>query len=257
MWEKKTKKTIFTLNVNGYSKEITDITYPLIQRYADKIGANLHTITERKFPEFPPVYEKLQIYELAQQMENDWNIYIDSDALIHPECIDYTAQIPKSVILHNAFDMAAIRWRYDRFFLRDGRNIGSANWFAVASDWCIELWKPLDDLNYEQALKNIDTSVVEMNSNVVVPSHLIDDYVLSRNIAKYGLKAKSVHSLMLDLGFGKDEGFFWHQYIMNNESKVKNMINVLEQWQVEKYVPVNIRTRILELRNQKQASNPK
>ena len=64
MWQKQQKKTIFTLNVDGYSPEITDITYPLIKRYAKHIDADLHIIKDRKFPDWPVTYEKLQIYEL-------------------------------------------------------------------------------------------------------------------------------------------------------------------------------------------------
>lgn len=68
------KKTVFTLNVDGYAPEITALTYPLIEAYAEKIGADFHIISERKFPEWPVTYEKLQIFELAREMGNDWNI---------------------------------------------------------------------------------------------------------------------------------------------------------------------------------------
>jgi len=252
MWQKKIKKTIFTLNVDGYSKDVTDITYPLIQYYANKIGADFHVITERKFPEFPPVYEKLQIYELAQKMENDWNIYLDSDTLVHPEAIDFTEQIHKDTILHNAFDMASIRWKYDRFFLRDGRNLGACNWLAIASDWCIELWKPLDDLTYTEALSQIKLSVAEANTNFICPEHLIDDFTLSRNIAKYGLKTSNIRNIMANVGFLPEAGFFWHQYTVPTLAKPAAMIDALEQWGAETYVPGNIKLRILELRKKKQ-----
>ncbi len=195
MWQKNLKKTIFTLNVDGYSPEITELTYPLMKRYADKIGADFYTIKERKFPGFPSVYEKLQIYELAQKMENDWNIYIDSDALVHPDMMDVTNHLPKDTVLHNGVDLASNRWKYDRYFMRDGRNIGSCNWFTIASDWCVELWKPLDDLTFEEAIANISPIVNELNT-VITAEHLIDDYALSRNIAKYGLKFNTFTNLL-------------------------------------------------------------
>ena len=72
------KKTVYLLNIGDYEPEITSLTYPYISRYASKIGAAVHLITERKFPEWPITYEKLQIYELGRQHGNDWNIYIDS-----------------------------------------------------------------------------------------------------------------------------------------------------------------------------------
>ena len=228
MWQKNLKKTIFLLNVDGYDKNITDFTYPLIKKYAEKIGADIHYISSRCFPDMPPVYEKLQIYELAQKMENDWNIYIDSDALIHPDMFDITNHLPKDTVLHNGVDMASNRWVYDRFFRRDGRNIGSCNWFTVASDLCIELWKPLDDISLKEALANIYPIQVELNT-VITKEHLIDDYTLSRNIAKYGLKVTTVFQMLETLG-QKGFDYLWHQYTIPNDLKVKQMKKVVEKW---------------------------
>lgn len=229
MWQKKFKKTIFTLNVNNYAPEITEITYPLIKRYADKIGADFYTIKDRKFPDFPPVYEKLQIYELGQKMENDWNIYIDSDALVHPDMIDVTNHISKNTVMHAGADLASNRWKYDRYFLRDGRNIGSCNWFTVASDQCIELWKPLDDLTLKEAISNINPTVHEL-STIIIPEHLIDDYTLSRNIAKYGLKFMTCMDLLRKLLGDNIPQYFWHQYTIPTEEKVIRMKQVLKEW---------------------------
>lgn len=228
MWQKKLKKTVFTLNIDNYAPEITELTYPLIKRYADKIGADFYTIKERKFPGFPPVYEKLQIYELAQKMENDWNIYIDSDTLVHPDLMDVTNHLSKDTVLHNGADMASNRWKYDRFFLRDGRNIGSCNWFTIGSDWCIELWKPLDDITLKEAVVNISPIVSEINT-IITPDHLIDDYTLSRNIAKYGLKFTTLINLLTSLGQSQGE-YFWHLYTISIEEKVVRMKEVLKRW---------------------------
>src|SRR4030042_4413675 len=104
MWQKPLKKTLFVLNVDDYAPEITEVTYPLLKHYAKKIGADFYEIRERKFPDFPPVYEKLQIYQLAQEMGNDWNIYIDSDALVHPDLIDATLLIPRDTVAHYGKD---------------------------------------------------------------------------------------------------------------------------------------------------------
>src|SRR5512141_1373958 len=120
MWQKPEKKTVFTLNVDGYAPEITALTYPFIMAWARRIGASFHVIDERRFPEWPVVYEKLQVYALAQQMANDWNIFIDSDALVHPDAPDFTRLLSKDTVAHYGADMAAIRWTYDRFFQRDG-----------------------------------------------------------------------------------------------------------------------------------------
>ncbi|OGM05620.1 hypothetical protein A2125_00390 [Candidatus Woesebacteria bacterium GWB1_43_5] len=228
MWQKKLKKTVFTLNIDDYAPEITKLTYPLIKRYAKKIGADFYIIKERKFPKFPLVYEKMQIYELAQKMENDWNIYFDSDTLVHPALMDVTNHLSKNTVLHFISDLAGNRFKYDRFFMRDGRSIGSCNWFTVASDLCIELWKPLEDITFKEAVANINLSVAESNIKIA-PDHLIDDYTLSRNIAKYGLKFESFVNLITSLGQPGIE-YFWHMYSIPTEEKVIQMKEVLKRW---------------------------
>lgn len=223
------KKTIFTLNLNPEKyKEITDLTYPFLKEYARKIGADFHVISERKFPEWKsPTYEKCQIYELGQQMKNDWNLFFDADALIHPDTPDVTELITKEYVMHNGKDFSPIRWRYDRFFRRDGRHIGSPTWMCIASDWCIELFKPIDDMTPEQTYDNIFPITAEIKAGVE-PWRLIEDYVFSRNIAKYGLKFKGFVQVMDEHKFSGD--FFWHNYAIPNEIKVIQMRETLKTW---------------------------
>jgi hypothetical protein len=161
-------------------------------------------------------------------MGNDWNIYIDSDTMIHPDFFDVTNHLSKDTVCHNGSDLMGNRYREDRFHYRDGRHISSCNWFAIASDWCIELWKPLDDLTLEEALNNITPTVNERNT-VITREHLIDDYVLGRNIAKYGLKFTTVREIHQKMGLG-DAGYLWHQYTMTPEEKVIKMKEVLKTW---------------------------
>ena len=236
------KKTIFTLNVDGYAPESTALTYPLIEAYAEKIGADFHIISERKFPEWPVTYEKLQIYQLAQEMENDWNIYIDSDALVHPDTQDLTLLIPRDTIAHFGSDHAPTRWRSDRFFQRDGRNFGTGNWLTVASNLCVDLWRPLDDLTPAQAIDNIFPTVSEKRSGVITRDHLIDDYTLSRNIARFGLKATTFKEIFIEMGHVEEKdangvvtkaaggGFFYHHYLYPTDQKVIIMRNVIKHW---------------------------
>jgi hypothetical protein len=226
---KKIKKTVFTLNVNGgYSNEITELTYPYLKKYAHKIGAEFYVITERKFPEWYVTYEKMQIYELGREMDNDWNIYIDCDALIHPDTFDFTNHLNKDTVCHSAMDMADLRWVYDEYFLRDGRNIGSCNWFTIGSDWCLDLWRPFDDLTPEEANKKIFPIKNEIEGGITSKT-LIDDYVLSRNIARYGLKFKMFKDIFVE--YGMDYGnFMYHQYNMPAEEKVVRIKNQMNQW---------------------------
>jgi hypothetical protein len=229
MWNKQIKKTIYLLNVDNYAPEICAITYPLIKHYARKIGAEIYEITERKNPAAPPVYEKLQIFELAQQHQNDWNIYIDSDALIHPDLMDMTAYLPKDTVAHWGNDIAENRWQTDRYFWRDGRHLSSCNWFTMASDWCIDLWRPLEDITIEEAVSRIFPVVQEINSGVIEAKHLIDDFTLSRNIAKFGLKFRNFKSIFKDLGY-TEAAFLWHQYQIPIEQKAVEMRKVMKSW---------------------------
>jgi hypothetical protein len=224
------KKTIFLLNLDNYAPELTALTYPLIYAYAKKIGAGVHIIKERRFPEWDRDYEKLQIYELSREMENDWNIYIDSDAIIHPELPDITELIPMDTVAHNGSDFAGIRWKYDRYFRRDGRHIGSCNWLAVASSWCTDLWRPLDDMSFEEAVNNISLTVAETHS-VVTKEHLVSDYALSRNIARFGLKFTTLNDVWKKYGL-TTANFFYHEYTIPADEKIIKIREVIKNWKL-------------------------
>jgi len=225
------KKVLYTLAVDGYSQEITDLTFPLLKYYAHKIGAEFYVITERCFSrKWPVTIEKLQIYKLAQDFHTEWNIFFDADALVHPETIDFTSFLPKDTVAHNGSDMGAVRWRYDKYFLRDGRNIGACDWCTIASEWCLDLWHPPDDQTLEEILDAIYPTVEETNT-VITREHLIDDYLLSRNIAKYGLKFTTLLGLQKRIGLG-DANFLFHQYVLTTEEKVKELNRVIAEWKI-------------------------
>jgi len=228
-------KVIYLLNIGmKYAPEICALTYPLIHFYANKIGADVDFITDRKFPSWPIVYEKLQIYDLERRAKHDRIIYIDSDTLVHPECIDFTSHLSKDTVCHNGADMAGVRWTYDNYFRRDGRNLGSCNWMTIASDWCLDLWHPLEDLTLAEALENIHPVIEELNT-VITKEHLIDDYVLSRNIARFGLKFITLIELFPRIGLA-NANFLWHQYQITIPEKIEQMKAVLEQWKIPEYL---------------------
>jgi hypothetical protein len=222
------RKTLFTLAVDNYAPAITELTFPLFRSYAEKINADFFVITDRKFPEAPPVYEKLQIYTLGRG--NDWNIFADADALIHPDLFDVTDHLAKDTVLHHGSDMAGNRWKYDQYFRRDGRHIGACNWWTVASDWCLDLWHPLEDLSFKRAIENIYPLTVERECGIE-PSHLIDDYVLSRNIARFCLKFTTFKELSKTLKRESDV-FFRHDYMVSTEEKVPLLSQQIEAWKL-------------------------
>jgi hypothetical protein len=219
-------KAVFTLCVDDYYPEVTQLTFPFLRAYADKIGADFRIIEERAFKGFPPVYEKLQIYRLGQ--EYGWSIYFDADTLVHPDLFDVTEYLRPDTVLHWGHDMAGNRWRYDNYFRRDGRHIGSGNWFTVASIWCLDLWQPLHDLSLEEAVGNIFPTVQERNLGIR-PEHLLDDYVLSRNIARYGLKFLRFQELQKDLG-REGEAYFFHNYLLPVEEKCRQIEAHIAAW---------------------------
>ncbi len=223
------KVTIYSLNLDkAYDPDVLALTMPLMKQWAFKLGADFYEITENKFPEWPPTYNKFQIYELSQERKDTWSIYIDIDALIHPDLMDITQHIPRDTVAHNGSDIATMRWKYDRFFKRDGRHIGSATWFCVASDWCIELFKPLDDLTPEEVSKNIFPLTSELKTDMP-PIRLVDDYVMSRNIARFGLKFMTLNDIYekykIPMGY-----FVFHMYACPQEQKVEEMRKILKQW---------------------------
>jgi hypothetical protein len=224
------KKTIFLLNIDNFAPEVTKITYPLIYYYADRIGATVHLITERKFPTMPVTYEKLQIYALAQEQDNAWNIYVDSDTLIHPECPDFSLYLPSDTVAFHALDYSPMRFRPDEISLNDlqrwdwrkpfaqrvPRFLAPGNWFAIASRKCVNLWKPLD-IPLQEALSNIFVSPQEFQAGIT-KDHLIDDYTLGRNLARYHLKVKSFRQIYEEQKFWP--GFLQHQYLMPQSERV-------------------------------------
>jgi len=226
MWQKNLKKTIFTLNIGNYAPEITDLTYPFLKNYASKIGAKLTIINERKFPEYPLMYEKLQIYELGK--DNDWNIYVDSDCLIHPDLFDITEILAEDTVMTYGADFAGGRFRYDNYFRRDGRHIATGNFLTVASHLCRDIWEPPSDLTLEEAIRNITMTPLEASLGHQ-PGYGIDDYVISRNIAKYGLKFNTFAEILNQIHKPNAE-FFFHDHLVTEAEKLKLIKKKLKQW---------------------------
>jgi hypothetical protein len=222
------------LNIGDYEPKIRELTRPYLEAYAIKCGMEICEITERKFPEWPVTYEKLQIYELGK--DNDWNLYVDSDALIHPDLIDFTEILDKDTVFFYGKDFWSQRWRYDKYARRDGRHISACTWFVLCSDWTIDLWRPNEDLGPEEAIRNIKPVQVEINyakymgeSMKGYATHLIDDYTLSRNIAKFGLKHKTVNEINEELKLNQHP-YFAHIYLDDPETKYEFLMDHHQAW---------------------------
>lgn len=219
------KKCVWTLNIGNYAPEITATTYPHIKAWAEKIDADFRLITERRYPDAPITYEKLQLHELGE--EYDWNIYIDSDALIHPDMFDLTSYVHPDTVLQYGNDLVGTRFKDNKYFRRDTRRISSCNWLAMASRDCLDLWHPLEDMTVEEALTNIKPQLKE--SKTCSDGHLIDDYVLSLNIAKYGLRYTTFHPKLLRHVGMEGAQFLFHSHLYTREEKAYLLPRVMQE----------------------------
>jgi len=166
------KKCVYTLCVDNYFPELCALTLPNHEAYAKKIGADFKLITERKNPDWPATYEKVQIYE--KSMEYEWSIHIDADMLVHPDMWDVTKEDLSTIYYYSIYDPRSY-FQPDEYFMRDGRLIGVCSSFIAVPWWCNDLWEPFN-ISFEQAKKGVQRV------------HGIDDYRFSINFARYGLK---------------------------------------------------------------------
>ena len=186
------KKLIHVVNINDFFPELFALTYPTIRSYAERNGYMINMITERKFPDYPINYEKMQVYEDGKDAEV--NILCDADMLIHPEFPDVTEFLKRDSISFN--DNYNISWKYHvdriRYFMRDGRDVGIATNFVVSSDWTHDVWEPLSlsqkDIEDLAKKENTDTGGADGRGW----GHYADEFALSYNMAKYGLKYTGV-----------------------------------------------------------------
>jgi hypothetical protein len=226
MWQKKLKKTIFTLNIDGYGSDIAKLTYPYMKLYADKIGAEFVEINTRKFPEYPVIYEKFQIYELTEDL--DWGLFFDCDVLINPKLFDITEIIPEDTVSSLGVNPLDGHYELDNYFLRDGRRMSVGSCMMFASNLCREMWEPITDLTLEEILSRFHPW---HNEELIgyTPDYLVDDYLISRNIAKYGLKYKALKIIFMEQGLNGVD-FLYHEFGLPKEQKIKEIKEHITSW---------------------------
>ena len=171
------KKVIHVVYIDDYFPELWSMTLPTIRAYADRIGADLNVITQRKFPQWHINYEKAQVYEAG--CHADANFLIDADILIHPQFPDFATGItfPHHIAFNDNYHASTKFAIEDNiYFQRDGRDVGIASNAVISFRSTHDVWQPLS-ITPDQG-KAI-TKVREGD---------IDEYLLSHNMAKYGLK---------------------------------------------------------------------
>ena len=186
------RKLIHVVNINDFFPELFELTYPTIRSYAERNGYMINMITERKFPDYPINYEKMQVYEDGKDAVV--NILCDADMLIHPEFPEVTKFLKRDSIAFNDNYNISRKYHVDRirYFMRDGRDVGIATNFVVSSDWTHDVWEPLSisqkDIEELAKKENTDTGGAEGRGW----GHYADEFALSYNMAKYGLKYTGV-----------------------------------------------------------------
>lgn len=232
-------KCVWTLNVNHWAPELCLTTYPYMLHFARKIDADFVIIHERTHPaDQCEALEKLQIYELGRPY--DWNLYIDSDCVVFPDMFDPTEHVKKDTVIQYSLDHAGNRFRYDGYLRRDGRDIGCCGLFSVVSDWCLDFFHPLDDLSYEDAVKQIFPIVKERMAGVT-PEHLIDDYITSRNVARFGLKITTIEQIQKQ---NHDPGIYlWHTHLLAKKQKLQHLQAGLAQFAAATKIPEAAETK--------------
>ncbi len=190
-------------------------------------------ITERRYPDWPTVMEKFQCAQIGKDLNADWVLFFDADALISPEMFDPTTHLGMDTVCFNGKDMSEMRFFADKYFLRDGRRIGACDWFACSSRWCYEDLYRIPEIPLEECVKNITVTIGEHNSGLFTDNHLIDDYVLSHNIARFGLKHDTLIDVCGRMGMRNPhtgQGFnnhLFHLYAIPEDQKINRMLEHL------------------------------
>jgi hypothetical protein len=171
------KKIIHVVYIDDYFPELWELCLPTIKQYAYRTGSELNIITQRKFPNWHINYEKFQVYEDGKHA--DANFLIDADILIHPQFPDFSTGItfPHHIAFNDNYH-ASTKFNISNniYFQRDGRDVGIASNALISFRSTHDVWEPLA-ISPEQGKKI-----------TLVREGDIDEYALSHNMAKYGLK---------------------------------------------------------------------
>ena len=193
-------KSVYSIAINNWFPEMCQITLPLIERWAANIGADFSLISKAKFPNFPPNYEKMQIFE--QGKDYDWNIYIDADMIVDPDRMpDFTSQDPQFFYYESRLLDLNQCYLPHPYFLKDGRNFGVSDCFLATSRLVHDLWRPLE-INFEEARGYCRKG-----------ERTVSEFTINLNIARFGLEGLG--------SIGPDKNHF-HLQTTDNESRPWN-----------------------------------
>jgi hypothetical protein len=232
------KKLIVTMCIGNWEPEITSQTFALMNFHALKIGADFKIIDERKSPTLPMCYERFQIYDMVD--DYDWIIQLDADLLMHPDMPDVTEIITKDTILISTWDWLTKRFKPDNYFRRDGRHISVPGFFTVTSNWMKDFWRVPDDSTIEECITRCTPVLHEFAGRQLGSDHIVLDYIFSRNVARYGLKVRSLQELFQTCSSGGRmplngiEEYIMHNSYLPLHQKKQHIEQVLNKhWKID------------------------
>lgn len=168
------KACIHTVIIDNYHPEMCNITVPNLRSYADKIGADFNIISTAKFDDYPPNYERFQVYEMGKEYK--FNMVIDADFIIHPKVPDFTTYFDiKSVGSLWGIDLK-FYFKWNNYFEKDGRNQGVADGIVVSTYLTHDIWTPCP------------YSFNEIRNECLKDERQVSEFWLSVNLARYGFK---------------------------------------------------------------------
>jgi hypothetical protein len=204
---RRTSCCIHILLINDFFPELTEMTLKTVERYAKNINAKLNIISQRKFPDWPILTEKLQVYDYP---DYDWNILMDADILVHPDTIDPLIKFDPREVGNKDEYQASNQLRPDKYFIRDGRNLGLSGCLICTSRLTHDLWEFPTDLTKKEVL-----------GNILQDRKCVDEYVISRNLAKYGLKYRELFPVK----------YYNMMYHLGTEDEDKNkVLSMAKEW---------------------------
>jgi hypothetical protein len=173
-------KCVHTVAIGDWRPDLCAITLPNLERYAKRIGADFHVIRTAKFDKqgYPPNYERLQVFEDGRQYM--WNLVIDADFILHKDFEDPTLRLKPCEMASLYYVQASHYFQWNKYFERDGRNLGIADSFVVSSWNTHDAWTPLD-VDFEEAKKNCKRDPRQ-----------VSEFCVSLNVARFGLKHNGV-----------------------------------------------------------------
>ena len=229
------KKSLVTLRVGDYLPELWRLLKPFHEGYARKIGAEFIVLDQIKLTcpggilEGAPLSaEKFQLHELTADF--DVTHFIDADAFIHPDCPDWFEQAggDKGLCLFHGLDNRLNRFAPSIYSRRSGSKAGACTWFVLCSDWTgPDLWMPPAD--FKAACERIAPQWCEIKTGHCHRDHLIDDATLSDNIARYGLRTRTILDIVREMGHLGQMMYLWHIYNVDPYEKLKGVRKCLDE----------------------------